>query len=94
MIADLPVVTNDDAWLDLHCGERAVVRGKVTAAGPAAHCIMFCDWSQLIVDGDGSAATLPVNADVELMIERHEDGVRTTGTWIQEAFEKWENKRG
>lgn len=89
MIADLPTITNDEAWLDLRDGEQAVVRGRVTASGPAAHCISFSDWSELIVDADGSSFTLPLGADVELVITRTEDGVRTTHEDVAAAVEKW-----
>lgn len=85
---ELPRITNDDDWLDIKDGEHGIVLGTVQSVNRDHLTVRFADWSCLMIDADGLFA-IPLRPapgmSIEIEVERHEDGVRTTPQALKNA---------
>ena len=75
----LPIIRNDQDWLDLRTGDKAVIRGLLEHVSHDGLLIGFADWTSVSVDGLGTQVLKPLlNQTIELTVTRTEDGLSTS----------------
>lgn len=83
----MKTINTDDAWLDLHLGEEALLRGRLELTGTHGFAVTFPDWSQLAVEADDPAPLIPLEGQqIEITVTRTEDGVYATADAISDVL--------
>jgi hypothetical protein len=87
MTDDLLRITDEDDWLDLGEGEQGLVIGRVDAQRKDFIIINFSNWTSLTIEIDQEVEVKLslLGLNVELVVERTEDGVITDAEHIIKA---------
>lgn len=73
---ELPIITNEDDWLDLRTGETALLRGLLYAATHKGLVVTFPDWTDVYVEAPyGDNCQHLIRQQIEIPVTRTEDGL-------------------
>ena len=90
---ELPLITDDEAWIALPVGAKAQVQGFVEFIVSDGITMSFPDWSQLLIDcPDTDLLVDLMDEDVTITVIRTEDGVFANEEAILEALSKIKQK--
>lgn len=92
-MSELPILRDNEAWLDLNDGERAITRGKLTSIFTGSSLdkghgiiVSFPDWSSFSFtcdDAEGARHSIGSvsNEEVCVLARRTEDGMHALAIW-------------
>lgn len=86
----LPIISDDESWLDLRLGQKGLVKGLLEYVGPDGFTIQFADWSRLAVDCEDYFELQRLECeDIEIVVTRTEDGVSADEAAVTDAIRRY-----